>query len=82
MLCGSLGGRGVWGRMNTCVCTLSPFAVHLKLSRHWAMSQYKIKKFKKEFKKIKKKKKDVVLDLPLDALGCVVKSHHCYDIHA
>ena len=20
MLCGSLGGRGVWGRMDTCIC--------------------------------------------------------------
>ena len=68
MLCGSLGGRGVWGRMDTCVCALSPLAVHLKPSQHWATPQYKIKEFKKEFKK----KKDVVLNLPLDALGCVV----------
>jgi len=22
MLCGSLNGRGVWGRMNTCICML------------------------------------------------------------
>ena len=21
MLCGSLGGRGFWGRMDTCICT-------------------------------------------------------------
>ena len=28
MLCGSLDGRGVWGRMDTCICMLSPFAVH------------------------------------------------------
>ena len=27
----SLGGRGIWGTVGTCVC-LSPFAVHLKLS--------------------------------------------------
>ena len=31
MLCGSLDGRGVWGRMNT--YWLSPFAVPLKLSQ-------------------------------------------------
>ena len=24
MLCGSLDGRGVWGRMDTCVCTAEP----------------------------------------------------------
>ena len=24
MLCGSLGGDGVWGRMNTCVCMAEP----------------------------------------------------------
>ena len=29
MLCGSLCGRGVWGRMDTCVF-MSPFAVYLK----------------------------------------------------
>ena len=32
MLCGSLYGTGVWGRMDTCVC-MSPFAVYLKLSQ-------------------------------------------------
>ena len=26
MLCGSLDGRGVWGRMDTCYVWLSPFA--------------------------------------------------------
>ena len=29
MLCGSLDGRGVWGRMDTCICT-PVSAVHLK----------------------------------------------------
>ena len=29
MLCGSLDGRGVWGRMGTCIHRLSPFAIHL-----------------------------------------------------
>ena len=34
MLCGSLDGRGVWGRKGACVYEwLSPFAVHLKLSQ-------------------------------------------------
>ena len=30
----SLDRRGVWGRMDTCICWLSPFAVHLKLVHH------------------------------------------------
>ena len=35
MLCGSLDGRGVWGRMDACACIwLGPFAVHLKVSQH------------------------------------------------
>ena len=34
VLCASLGGRGVWGKMDTCMCMLSPFTVHLKLSQH------------------------------------------------
>ena len=29
MLCGSLDGRGFYERMDTCICRLSPFAVHL-----------------------------------------------------
>ena len=34
VLWGSLDGRGVWGRVDTCVCIwLSLFAVHLKLSQ-------------------------------------------------
>ena len=32
VFCGSLDGRGVWGKMNGCVW-LSPFAAHLKLSQ-------------------------------------------------
>ena len=24
MLCGGLGGRGVWGRMDTCICMTEP----------------------------------------------------------
>ena len=37
MLCGSLDGREIWGRMDTCTWIhvwLSPSAVHLKLSQH------------------------------------------------
>ena len=34
MLCGSLDGRGVWGRMEPVYIWLSPFAVNLKLSQH------------------------------------------------
>ena len=34
VLCGSLDRRGVWGRMDTCICWLNPFAVYLKLSQH------------------------------------------------
>ena len=34
MLCGSLDGRGVWGRMDTCLCMAGCSAVHLKLPKH------------------------------------------------
>lgn len=49
MLCGSLVGKGVWGRMNTCVCMAEHSAVHLKLPQHCYPStlQYEIKKLKK-----------------------------------
>ena len=45
MLYSSLHGRGVWKKMGTCICMLSPFAVHLKLSQHYlsATLQHKIK---------------------------------------
>ena len=43
--CGSLGGRGVWGRMDTCVCVAESSAVSLKQSQccQSAMLQYKTK---------------------------------------
>ena len=46
MSCGSLHGRGVWGRV-----WLSPFAVHLKLSQDYesAVLQYKIKILKQNY---------------------------------
>ena len=39
------GYEGSLGRMHTCICMMSPFAVHLKLSQHClsATLQYKIK---------------------------------------
>ena len=51
MLCGSLDGKGVWGRMDTRVCIyiyiyiyiyiwLSPFAVYVKLSQHCLLIGY------------------------------------------
>ena len=43
-LCSALGGsldeRGVWGRTDTCIVRLSPFAVHLKLSQHCMLIGY------------------------------------------
>ena len=33
-ICGSLDGRGVWGRMDTCVCMAGFLSVHLELSQH------------------------------------------------
>ena len=47
MLCGNMDGRGVWGRMDTCICMVSRFAVHLKLS---ATPQYKIKSLRSQKK--------------------------------
>ena len=40
MLCGSLNGRGVWGRMDTLHVWLSPFTVHLKLPQHCLLISY------------------------------------------
>ena len=34
MLCCSLDGRGVWGKIDTCVWMIESLAVHLKLSPH------------------------------------------------
>ena len=39
MWCGSLDGRAVWGRMDTCAhIWLSPWAMHLKLSQHCSLA--------------------------------------------
>ena len=53
MLCGSLDGRGVWERMDTCICTAeslhcSPETIITFLIGY---TQYKIKSFKTKFKK-------------------------------
>ena len=40
VLGGSLDERGVWGRTDTCIVQLSPFAVHLKLSQHCMLIGY------------------------------------------
>ena len=46
VLWGRLDGRGVWGRMGTCICV--PFTVHLKLQHcSLVICQYKIKVKKK-----------------------------------
>ena len=44
--CGSLGGRGLWGRADTCVCTAGSLHCSRKLPQQRvliAISQYKIK---------------------------------------
>ena len=63
MLYSSLHGRGVWKKMGTCICMLSPFAVHLKLSQHYlsATLQHKIKSLQ-----LKKKSKYFLKNL----FGC------------
>ena len=49
---GSLDGRGVWGRMDTCICTHVHFTIHLKLSQHCLLISYTLI----QNKKLKKKK--------------------------
>ena len=51
MLCGSLDGRGVWGRTDTCMAE----SLHLKPLQHCylAIPQYKIKSLKLGGKKKK-----------------------------
>ena len=66
MLYSSLDGRGVWEKMGTCICMLSPFAVHLKLSHYLsAILQHKVKSLQ-----LKKKKASIFFFLIyLAALG-------------
>ena len=44
MLCASLDGRGVWGRMDACVCMAEPLCCSLETTKTLllAISQYKI----------------------------------------
>ena len=53
MLCASLDGMGVWGRMDKCIYVyvwLSPFTVHLKLPQYCIPIQNKkFKVWKKKF---------------------------------
>ena len=60
MLCDSLDGRGVWGRMDTYIW-LHHFSMHLRLSQLWLMAilQYKLlNKFLKRMAKGKINKVD------------------------
>ena len=50
MLCASLDGRGVWGRMNTCIHMAESLPWSPKLSQHCLLISYtptENKKFKK-----------------------------------
>ena len=56
MLCGSLDGRGIQGRMNTCVCVAEslscpPETITSFLNGYTPMQNKKFKKKKKELKK-------------------------------
>ena len=64
MLCGSMDGSGVWGRMDTCICMVSRFAVHLKLS---ATPQYTIKSLRSQKKGGRFPGGPVVKNLPCNA---------------
>ena len=60
MSCGSLDRRGVWGRMDTCVCAAesfgcSPETTTTLLISYTLIQNKKFKVWKKEKRKIKKK---------------------------
>ena len=52
VLCGSLDGRGIWRRVDTCICTAESLRCYLKLSQH--CYKIKVKKNKIKFESIKK----------------------------
>ena len=59
-------GRGVWGRMDSCVCTAESLH-HLKPSQHCLLTGYtpiKNKKFKKKKKPVTKRQILHVYELP------------------
>ena len=65
MLCGSLDGRGVWGRMDTCIWMAellycSPETVTILLIRYTPIQN---KKLKKESEKITPKTKEDICKL-------------------
>ena len=73
MLCGSLGGRGIWGRMDTCICTAGSLccAPETITSSKSAIIQYEIKK-KKFF--LKKQFSEVMrLQMKLNGLEWLLK---------
>ena len=45
MLCGSLDGRGVWGRMDLCICAAASIRCPPETITTLLIVQYKIKKF-------------------------------------
>ena len=65
MLCGSLDGRAVWGRMDMCIW-LSPFPVRLKLSHFLIIGCTPIqnKKFKKQSHKLLQVKQSTFVGIP------------------
>ena len=84
ILCGSLDGRGVWGRMDTCmfVCATHVYVMHsavrLKLSQHCQsaiLHKTKCLKIKKSFFK-----KEIIAIIPLSQLEKLSSSRissHC-----
>ena len=72
MLCGSPDGRGVWGRMDTCIC-MAEFTIHLKLSQRCLLVSYTSLQNKK-FKNAKKKKKKKLLTQRAFQVPLVVKN--------
>ena len=60
MLCGSLDGRGVWGRMDTCICMaeslLCPHETVTSLLRYTTIQNKTLKKIKKKLSTSKSSK--------------------------
>ena len=61
MSCGSLDGKGVWGRVNTCICMAEPLYCSLETVTTLSISYTPIqnKKLKKESEKTTQKTKDI-----------------------
>ena len=54
MLCGSLDGRGVWGRMDTCVCMVECFCCSPETVTKLFVNQLYLKRKQKVYNKKKK----------------------------